>query len=119
MQSIILASADAGQSGASSTFQVWGVPIIIGAFFFILGLIGGVFATYSVKRPKVVLLGGGQSGELGAIRVWNSPGRVGVYIRRTVLFGRLIHRDHELGALRNGLHLLRLHLLRLHLLRLH
>lgn len=79
---------------------MWGVPIITGVFFYLVGVVTTVY----IKRPKLMVTGGGGGGS-GAedgfqtypITVENVPGRVGIPIGQTVLLGFRINRGHWFG----------------------
>ena len=93
------ASPSQGQGGTSN-FQLWGVPIITGILFYILG----VASTVYLKRPKLKVVGGGGGGsgsptgfQIDNICVRNIPGRLGMTIGQTQLFGLRINRQHWFG----------------------
>jgi hypothetical protein len=95
----IIAASSVEQSGTSS-FQLWGVPIIVGVVFYILGAITTLF----IKRPKIEVSGGGGGGsgaptgfQTNNIRIRNTPGRVGMKIGQTVFLGFRINRRHWFG----------------------
>jgi hypothetical protein len=99
MHGIFLA-ASTKQLDSTSNFQLWGVPIIVGVIFYILGAITTVY----IKRPKLAVLGmssGGSALPTGfitvSITVGNASGRVGVRIGQTVLFGLRINNPHWFG----------------------
>lgn len=96
----IIAAPNANQSGGASSFQLWGVPIIVGIAFYVLGAVTTVY----IKRPKIEVSGSGGSGSGGptgfrtnSIRIRNVPGRLGLKIGQTVLFGFRINRPHWFG----------------------
>jgi hypothetical protein len=85
-----------------STFDLWGVPIITGiasgVLFFILGLALPVY----IKRPKLAIGGsGGGGGAIGFqehfIEIQNVPGRLGLGIGQTIIFGLRVNRQHWFG----------------------
>jgi hypothetical protein len=99
MHWIIVASSPK-QSDGTSNFQLWGVPVIVGIAFYILGAITTVY----IKRPKLGVVGGGSGGGGGSTdyqvnhtTIRNMPGRVGIKIGQTVLFGFRVNRQHWFG----------------------
>ena len=95
----IIAAPSVEQSGTSN-FQLWGVPIIVGVVFYILGAV----TTLYVKRPKIEVSGGGGGGsgaptgfQTNNIRIRNTPGRIGVKIGQTVFLGFRLNRQHWFG----------------------
>jgi hypothetical protein len=88
------------QGGGTTNFQLWGVPIITGIVFYLLG----VATTVYLKRPKLAVAGGGGGGSSSPtgfqrdyIRVQNVPGRLGVKIGENKLFGQRVNREHWFG----------------------
>jgi hypothetical protein len=68
-------------SNSATVFQLWGIP----AIFLLLGFAFGLFASFYVKRPKVIVCGGGSGGATGpdsywsySIRVRNTRGWIGL-----------------------------------------
>jgi hypothetical protein len=84
----------------TSNFQLWGVPIIVGVVFDILGAITTVY----IKRPKLsVVGGGGGSGSATGFQtnnatIRNVPGRMGISIGETMLFGFRLNKQHWFGG---------------------
>jgi hypothetical protein len=99
VHTLILASAPQ-QGGGTTDFQLWGVPIITGIVFYLLG----VATTVYLKRPKLAIAGSGSGGsgsptgfQQHDIRVQNTPGRLGVKVGENTLFGHRINRQHWFG----------------------
>lgn len=81
-----------------SNFQLWGVPIIVGVVFYILGAVTTLYA----KRPKIAVSGSGGSGsptgfQTNNLRIKNTPGQVGVKIGQTVFLGFRLNNSHWFG----------------------
>jgi hypothetical protein len=96
----LIAASGADQSNSASNLQLWGVPLIVGIVFYALGAITTVY----IKRPKIGVSGGGGGGsgapdgfQTNNIRIRNMPGRVGIKIGQTVLFGIRLNRSHWFG----------------------
>jgi len=100
---LIGAVAPATSSGLT-TFQEWGVPIIVavvsGAVFYALGALTTVY----LKQPRLQIIGGGSGGGaqpdsfyLTNVTVCNRPGRLGFTIGRTVVLGKTIFNKHLVG----------------------
>ena len=77
-------------SNGATVFQLWGIP----AIFLVLGFAFGLFASFYVKRPKVIVCGGGSGGATGpdsyysyGIRVRNTRGWIGLPRAGVKLFG--------------------------------
>jgi hypothetical protein len=76
-------------SSAATIFQLWGIPTI----FLVLGFALGLFASFYVKRPKLIVSGGGAGGSSGPdsywdyrIRVRNTRGWIGLPLAGVKLF---------------------------------
>lgn len=96
----LIQASGADQSAGTSTFQLWGVPIIAGLIFYVLGVATAVYQ----KRPKLIINGGGGSGsgsptgfQQNRLGVQNVPGRLGMRLGTTVVFGRVVHKSHWIG----------------------
>src|SRR5258708_28126946 len=82
-------------------FQLWGVPTI----FLVLGFSLGLWASFYVKRPRIIVCGNGSGGATGPdsycdhrIRIRNTRGWIGLKIGEVEVFGLRITGPRQLGV---------------------